>query len=341
MEKIRLLLYLVQGKMNNASKKKQKIYSVALIGAGRIAAGFDAPKSRSVLTHAHAVVSSHRLKLAGITDTDEARGMREARKWKTSFYGSHDEMLKQTKPDIVVIATPDQTHTNILLRVLRECPRLVICEKPISSNKADIPKIRDAVRKSKIPVIVNLNRRFDPTVRAVQSDIRRGRFGKIISASAHYTRGLLHNGVHAIDLARFFFGDMTSANMHFSVNDFPGGVPSVGGVATFDRCAQFYLIAGDGRHFPIFEFEILLQRKRLRFVSEGLFLISQDVIPDPVFKGNRTLGKEVVRRTGLLRSMSLLMKNALAVLDGKETPISTLEEALRTESTCFKLSEGL
>lgn len=321
--------------------KKRHIYTVVLIGAGRIAAGFDTLRSRTVLTYAHAVVNNRRLKLAGITDTDEARGKHEARKWKTKFYSGTDEMLGSVRPDIVVIATPDETHTNILLRVLRACPRLIICEKPAVSGQEDIPAVRDAAKEGGTQVIVNYRRRFDPAVMAVRKDIQSGRLGKVISASVYYTKGLFHNGSHAMDLARLFFGEMTSARAHFSVDDFPEGAPSIGGVATFERCPQFYLMAGDERRFSIFEFEILLEKQRLRFVDEGFSLVSQDVVPDPVFKGFRVLGKEKAKKTGLMRSMTLLMENAVAVLEGTGKPMSSLDEALKTESACLKFKEGI
>ncbi len=327
--------------MNRRATKKRETYTAVLIGAGRIAAGFDTPRSRAVLTHAHAIVDNRRLRLAGITDIDEARGKREARKWRTDFYPDMERMLTLVKPDIVVIATPDKTHTDILLRVLHAHPGLVVCEKPVASAREDISKIRSAVKKSGVPVLVNFRRRFDPTVADIRRDIVRGRFGKVISASAHYSKGLFHSGSHAIDLARFFFGEMTSSAAHFTVDDFPEGSPSIGGVATFDGCPQFHLIAGDERSFSLFEFEILLEKKRLRFIDEGFFLVSQDVVPDPVFKGYRTLGKGTVRKTGLINSMSFLMKNAVAVLDGAEKPLSSLEEALKTEDACFRVRKGL
>lgn len=327
--------------MKSGSTKRQRTYTAVLVGAGRIAAGFDTPRSRAVLTHAHAIVKDRRLRLAGITDVDTTRGKREARKWGTDFYPDMEKMLSSVKPDIVVIATPDKTHTDILIRVLRARPGLVICEKPVASDRKDVPKIRSAAEKSGVPVLVNFRRRFDPTVRNVQRDILRGRFGAVISASVHYSKGLFHSGSHALDLARLFFGEMTSATAHFTVDDFPEGSPSVGGVATFDSCPQFHLITGDERSFSLFEFEILLEKKRLRFVDEGFFLVSQDVVPDPVFKGFRTLGKGAVRRTGLIRSMSFLMKNAVAVLDGAGKPLSSLEEALKTEDACRALEKGL
>lgn len=51
-------------------KPHERIYRVTIIGAGRIASGFDTPRSRTVLTHAHAILSNRRLTLAGMTQKD-------------------------------------------------------------------------------------------------------------------------------------------------------------------------------------------------------------------------------------------------------------------------------
>ena len=48
-----------------------------------------------------------------------------------------------------------------------------------------------------------------------------------------------------------------------------------------------------------------------------------------------------MRKTGLIRSMSLLMENAVGVLDGAEIPLSTLPDALKTEEACQLMAEGL
>lgn len=46
---------------------------VVIIGAGNIAAGFDTPESKKILTHAHAVVVNPDFQLLGFYDIDEKK----------------------------------------------------------------------------------------------------------------------------------------------------------------------------------------------------------------------------------------------------------------------------
>ena len=56
------------------NSKHKKIYDAVIIGAGRIASGFDTPRSKDILTHAHAIAKESRLRLTGITDINERKG---------------------------------------------------------------------------------------------------------------------------------------------------------------------------------------------------------------------------------------------------------------------------
>lgn len=326
--------------MSSKVQKKQK-YSAVIIGTGRIASGFDSPHSKHVLSHAHAIMKHPRLNLVGMMDVNTVVGKKEARKWKTNFYRSIDSMLTTLKPDIVVIATPDSTHVEILSQVLRTHPRLIICEKPIVTKRQEIANVRKEVSHYDVPVIVNFRRRFDPVVQAVREALVSGAYGKVISAHGIYTKGILHNGSHMIDLARCLFGEMKNFATHFKVNDFPSGAPSVGGIATFDRCPQFYLMTADERAFSIFELEIITEKKRLRFVDEGLSLVSQDVIPDPMYRGYRILSKPKPQTTKLINTMSYIFDNAVSVIDGTEIPRSGIDDALMTHEACFQLFDSL
>ncbi len=319
---------------------KKKIYRAVIVGAGRIASGFDTPSSQHVLTFAHALTKNSRVKLCGIMDINEVQGKKEARKWKTPFYADMNVMCDALKPDIVIIATPDATHLKILAQLLKKHPGIIICEKPVVSKQQDMEKAKILAEKNSVPIIVNFRRQFDETVADIRDRLSRGEYGSVLSANCLYTKGVLHNGTHMIDLARYFFGEMISASAHFRVNDFPLGAPSLGGVATFERCPQFYFMNGDERHFSVFEFEILTAKKRIRFTDEGLLCSMQDVVPDSLYKGYYVLGKPKIQKTKLWNALSRLTTHAVNVLDGKEKVISSLENTLKTEEACFRLLEN-
>ncbi len=326
--------------MNSRKQNKKKRYTVAIIGAGRIASGFDSPRSKNVLTHAHAIVKNPSLSLVGIMDIDGTKGRKEAHKWKTEYYSRQEDLLAQ-RPDVVVIATPDDTHARLLEIVSRAKPKLIICEKPVVVSKREIENLIKKVLPQKIPTIVNFIRRFDPTVRELRRALVGGQYGKVISANAVYTNGIFHNGSHMLDFAHFLFGEMKSAKGLFKTDDAGGRELSVGGIATFERCPQFSLMMGDERNYAVFELEIFAEKKRIRFSNFGFDLITQDVVSDPLYKGFRALSKPKQIKTELLHAMENLYTHTLEVLDGKADSLSSLRDAIKTQQACFQLLDSL
>ncbi len=311
------------------------------MGAGKIASSYDSPKTKAVLSHAHALRNDPRTELVALADIDPVRGRFEAKKWNASFYADVKQMLLEVKPDIVVIATSNSTHKDLLLTTMRHKPKVIILEKPVVDKKNEIMSIRSAAKRAGVPVIVNFRRRFDPTTAAVREALIAGKYGSILSANAMYTKGIQHNGSHMIDLARYFFGELMTAKMSFRVDDLVGGEPTLGGVATFERCPQFYLMAGDERSFYVFEFTVITERYRIRFINEGRNVSFEEVVQDSVYKEDRVLGYSKTQKTELHNSMIRMISHAVEVADGVVEPHSSIEEALRTQEACYKLSASL
>jgi predicted dehydrogenase len=322
-------------------KNMKKTYAAAIIGAGRIGAGFDAPLSRRVLTYAHAFKKNARTSLLGFVDTDATRAEREANRWKTRAVQRLEDLCAGRPPDIIVIATPDDTHEALLLQALSLKPRIIVCEKPIAQSINAASLLREKITETNIPVIVNFSRRFDPTVRRIRRELIEGMYGEIISASCIYVRGTIHNGSHFIDLARSFFGELRMYAMQSCVEDYSASDPTVGGYLSFERCDPFYLIPGDGGAFSMAEFDILTEKGRIRFSEEGQYVTLQQAVDDPVWKGFRALGRPRTKKTQLLKSMTYLIRHVVAVLDGTEQPESTALEALDTNDVCVRLVESL
>ncbi len=313
---------------------KEEAYTVAIVGAGRIGCGFDAPDSPQVLTHAHAFSTNARTRLVGIVDADQEKGSREAARWKTTYFPSVDAMYAAVQPDIVVIATPDDTHLPMLRDIAALKPRLIICEKPVIQRAADVAAA-EAVGGS-VPVIVNYRRRFDPAMKVLADDLTSGRYGDVLLAHATYTNGALHNGSHMMDLLRMLFGEVKSVQPLARVED-GAGEPSVGAFVTCERCPQIYIGAGDARAYAHFELEILTQKGRIRLSHEGTSMDVEETMPDPVYAGFTVLGPEAQQQTGLMEAMSALAAHAAEVLDGTSAPRSTLKDALTAESLCLTL----
>ncbi|KKW21927.1 MAG: hypothetical protein A2W52_01005 [Candidatus Taylorbacteria bacterium RIFCSPHIGHO2_02_49_25] len=316
-------------------------YKAVIIGAGRIASQFDSLESGEVLTHAHAFRKHPRVDLMGILDSNKNAARRAAKKWNCQTYDDLDTMMRKVQPDIVNVCTPDSSHFGVLLKIAHyKKTRIVICEKPITTNLADTKKIVRLYDTIGIPILVNYSRRFDAVVQKLRQSIRENKYGGIVCASGIYTKGIVHNGAHMIDLCRYLFGEVTSVVTTFSVPDFSHYDKSVSGCLEFKLCKQFHLMSGDERRYSIFEIDILFEKRRVRFIDFGFCVSIQKVTSDPRYAGYQCLGKPVIKSTSLDRAMVVLVDNAVLHLRRQSPLLCGIDDSLETQKICELLLHG-
>lgn len=312
-------------------------YKAGIIGAGRIASGFDTPKTQAILTHAHAYAVHPRTDLVGFFDVNKEAAKLASKKWGGQAFPNLKSFFGEGKPDIVSICTPDENHFSVLIEVAEYKPKLVICEKPLGSSLSKIKKVLKSYHKKEIPILVNYSRRFDKTVQKLRKNIQSGRYGKILCASGIYTKGILHNGSHLIDLCRYLFGEVKNYQTFYNISDYKESDKSIAGFLEFERCRQFHLMVGDERRYSVFELDIFAEKKRLKLIDSGFNIALQKIEKDPRYKGFYTLGKPRTAKTSLSGALFVLIDNAIKHLEKKEPLICDIKEALKTEKICHQL----
>ena len=182
---------------------------VALIGCGKIGYSWDPSDATGSEAYSHfaAINQSERFELVAVADTSPDI-LEELKKhdvleceqdWRTM-------LGKREKWDLVVIATPDETHSDILIEMSEFNPRCVFVEKPLCMDSLSGERIIKSFENEGISLLVNYSRRFMSEYSALGEVIREGRMGTPLCLTIHYTGGLLHNGFHFLDLAHWFFG---------------------------------------------------------------------------------------------------------------------------------------
>lgn len=91
-----------------------------------------------------------------------------------------DLMLKEQKPDCVIVCTKDSTHDDYICRSLNAGID-VISEKPMTTDEKKCQKIIDTVNKSKKSVRVTFNYRYSPPRSQVKQLLASGAIGRILS----------------------------------------------------------------------------------------------------------------------------------------------------------------
>lgn len=166
---------------------------IALIGLG------------SMGRHHYNVISSiQSVELVAVVEQDEAKTTNIT----VPVYCDVEEMLDDTSPDIVVVATPTSTHLDISKKVLNKGVNLLV-EKPIAKNAEEAKQMMILAERNGCKAVVGQIERYNP---AIQTALPRLREEKIIhcmiTRMSSYPKRItdvgvkLDLGIHDIDLIR-------------------------------------------------------------------------------------------------------------------------------------------
>ncbi len=145
---------------------------------------------------------------------------------------SLQEILDDKTIELVVVATPNETHFEMAAKVLKAGKHLVI-EKPFAVSVEETRELISLAESNHLNMFVFHNRRWDGDFLTVQRIIEQNFLGKIVEYEAHYNRfkpelnpkpwkeakgpgsGILYDlGTHIIDQAVCLFGKPNSVTAH-------------------------------------------------------------------------------------------------------------------------------
>jgi len=189
---------------------------IALFGAGRIGA-----------IHAGNIIANPRASLAYVYDMNLAAAEAIAARCDAAIPSSIDAVLSDQGVDAVLIASPTNTHVDLITAAAR-ARKAVFCEKPIDLDMQRINECTKAVVSAGVPVQLGFNRRFDPAHRAVRESVRAGEIGRLELleitsrdpglAPVSYLKvsgGIFRDmTIHDFDMARFILGDDPIAEVY-------------------------------------------------------------------------------------------------------------------------------
>jgi predicted dehydrogenase len=106
--------------------------------------------------------------------------------------------------DLVVIASPSHFHFDHLKDAISSGCKKILVEKPVCLTIKELNELKSIQADSYI--IVNFPRQFDLSTRKLVERIQKEEFGKLVTFNSICTKGLIHNGVHMINLLCSIFG---------------------------------------------------------------------------------------------------------------------------------------
>ncbi|HEX2184578.1 MAG TPA: Gfo/Idh/MocA family oxidoreductase [Chloroflexota bacterium] len=194
--------------------------------------------------HVEAYAAHERVELVGLCDTDADRlGSFVSRHPSARGYADLDQMLAEARPDLVSICTPDWMHVEMGIAAL-EAGAHVISVKPLTTSVEDARRFVAASERTGRRLMVAHERRFHPRYVAIKRVLDEGLLGQLFyleldyfvhkgrqftnapwyKSAEHPRAAILGTGSHAVDLLRWFGGEVQEAwgaGNHLAYQDFP------------------------------------------------------------------------------------------------------------------------
>ena len=312
---------------------------VAIIGAGKIVSGYDSITDVAILTHCHAIKTLGQFELIGIYDKNIELLGDVSKKWNVKTFNEFDHVMREC-PDIVVVAVNNTSHEYYLEKLLDHNQKLVLCEKPLTTDHKSGRKIIESYKNSNKKLAVCYQRRYDNDINQIKMNYESGKLGKYINGVVIYSKGILHNGSHAVDILRYFFGEVIKISSFDYKIDYSKDDPTVSAHLIFND-ANVTLISSDETYHSLFEIDLIFENGRYRLYDSGFKIDIFNVTKDPIFEGYSSLNL-VESRESTLQSALLNLWIGVSDFIINDIPMkSTGEDALHTQINCLMIKNSI
>jgi predicted dehydrogenase len=249
----------------------------AIVGLGRIGSTLENDHLREKpCTHAGAVSRSPDCILVGGCDIDEKKRARFKNRWRCeSVYPSAGTLLRKTRPHILHIATPPDTHLHMVEKAVQYGVFVCICEKPLAATLADAKRIAEIHESGRIKVLTNHERRYSADYMHAKTLVSEKTLGPLRAITAKISMEneqclsamLWNDGTHLVDIIRYLccsrlepeklFGTLENKNETAHILARSENVPVL-------------IEVGGGRDHYVFELDLGLASGRIR-IGNGLY----------------------------------------------------------------------
>ena len=157
------------------------------------------------------------------------RDIDKARATGLPAFDDLNEMLQQTKPDLLDIILPPVAHAQTIRTALAAGIKTMICQKPFCNDLAEAEETTALAKANEARIIIHENFRFQPWFRAIKAALDDGLIGSVQQVTFRLRPGdgqgpsayldrqpyfqkmeklLIHEtGVHYVDTFRYLLGD--------------------------------------------------------------------------------------------------------------------------------------
>jgi len=126
----------------------------------------------------NSLTEPEQIALVGVCDLSKVTAEYTAKANGTEAFTDYEKMLEQTKPDVVHVLTPPNTHIG-LSKLAMQSGANVICEKPITSTKSELEDLLSYAKENGVQITENHNYRFNDEIKLLLSAIHEDQIGSV------------------------------------------------------------------------------------------------------------------------------------------------------------------
>lgn len=311
-----------------------------LIGLGQIGMGYDLmlDPAQHINTHARAFSSHPAFTLIAAVDPSAPLRARFTDHYGQPAYATLHEALARHAPEVVIIAAPTGMHAPLLSQLLQH-PGItaILCEKPLAPTLDEARAMVSACHRAGTALFVNYIRRVDAGVQEIARRIKSGQIARPIKGIVWYSKGLLHNGSHFINLLEFWLGPVTATRVLDPGRTTPDNDREPDLHITFQHGTMLFLAAWE-EAFSHYTIELLSPSGRLRYEAGGSMINWQPAVADPLIAGYNMLQQQAETIPNTMHLIQWHVADQLvAALAQQPATLCTGHEALATLETLHHL----
>jgi predicted dehydrogenase len=180
---------------------------LAILGAGGVAQSKYLPALAQLRSRWEPV------ELVALSTLDARAADKLSTLWNAPVYGDSASLLRDHRPDAVLVTSSDDAHAELTLAAL-EADAHVLVEKPIAQSLESAAAMCRAAETADRLLVTTCNKRYSPPYAEARRLLDRGAVPRPALFSAKFVLGyeyvdLLPSGtIHVFDLARHFMGDV-------------------------------------------------------------------------------------------------------------------------------------
>jgi len=171
-------------------------------------------------------------RLVYTVDTNPARAQHLATQYPGCIAATDwRDVVTRDDVDLVIVATTNDALAPVTLAAVQN-GKHVLVEKPAARSTRELAPVVEATKAAGVTVKVGFNHRFHPALRKAREIVDSGALGPLMYVRGRYGHGgrlgyerewradpaiagggeMLDQGIHLIDLARWFLGDFTEVS---------------------------------------------------------------------------------------------------------------------------------